>query len=203
MADKKERPTTNVNCHKCGWAYSSRNQTCPMCAAPLLLSQRDVIKVLQEYVDLQGIWLDVKEAKKFVLEFKKKFKRLPKLDDLWQSAIQLAKLDEMAEKDVKKLEKDKQVKGKLAVKEKMKQIQDQKLAKKRAAEEAAKIKKEEARMKKEAEKRKKEEEKQRKRAARKTKKKAPVLKEVGAACPSCGTANPGDSKFCLECGQKL
>jgi hypothetical protein len=183
-----ERKSITITCTKCHWAYSSTKDSCPMCGAPMLLGDIDVIKILQEYVDLQGIYLEKKDAEEFIKSYKKQFKKLPGLDDLWNAALKLTKLEEMEDKDLKKIEDKKRAQERAQVQQKMDEIKAQKIKDQEEKER-------EKREKEDLEKQKKEEERRLKEEAK--------LKKAETACPSCGAKNPSDSKFCLECGAKL
>jgi RNA polymerase subunit RPABC4/transcription elongation factor Spt4 len=180
-----------VTCSKCKWLYSSRNETCPMCGSPIMLGEEDLVKILIEYVDRQGIFIELKQSREFIKTYKKNYKKLPSLDDLWNASAQLAKLEAMSDDQIKKMEQKKKEKEKTVdVEAEMQRLKQKKL------QEKAKIETE-ARQKEEA-KHKAEEEVRRKELEAKAKQAATTL-----VCKKCGAENPGDSKFCLECGAKL
>lgn len=181
--------TVQITCHKCKWLYSSRNDVCPMCGASMILSEEDLIKFFLEYVDRQGIYLNKGDAINFMKEYKKTYKKLPDLKELWDTAEKIAKLEKMSENDLKKLQKDKRDKEKLDLKSEMERLKDKKLQERRAIEEEKRQKEEAEKLIKEAERKKKEAE--------------IAAKAGGVPCPKCKTKNPPDSKFCLECGQIL
>jgi predicted nucleic acid-binding Zn-ribbon protein len=186
-------PSLSVTCYKCGWIYSSgRSNGCTMCGASMLLTEEELIKALEDFVDLQGVYIEPKEAKNFIRGFKKNYKELPSLKDLWTAAVQLGRIDEMDDDEIKRVEDERKRKEELKLKERMKQIQDKKLAAKRL--------KEKERLDKETEERKRKEQERLKKQQPKPKRQASKAWKI---CPSCSTQNPTDSKFCLECGNLL
>jgi hypothetical protein len=185
-----EKKYVIVNCNKCHWTFSTRNQECPMCATPLLMSEHDLLNIMHEYTELQGIFIDRDEAVEYMKAFKKKYKKLPDLDDLWDAAVQLAELEEMEDDEIRKLEEQKEYRQQDAVRAKMEQMKQQKLQERALADSQ--------KMQREAEERKKQEEE---RIRKEQEKQAAASKE--AFCPRCGASNPSGSKFCLECGQRI
>ncbi len=187
---KDVNKSVQVTCSKCKWLFSSRNETCPMCGAPIMLGEDDLIKIMVEYVDRQGISIEIKQSKEFLAAYKKQYKKLPSLDELWNAATQLAKLESMSGEQLKKMEEKKKEKGKLDLESQMVRLKDKKLKEKEQVESVNRQKLEE----------KKQVEEEIKRKEAETKAKIATTKIV---CKVCGTENPGDSKFCLECGVKL
>jgi uncharacterized OB-fold protein len=188
LSEDENLKTIQYTCKKCGWIYSSRNDACPMCAAPMQLSEKDLIRAFIKFAELRGTAIAGEDAMEFLKAFKKNNKRYPNLTDLWGAATQLAKLDSMTEEQMKKMEKERKQKGELkAQMEKMKSQKEVELA------EAKRKHLEELKMKEDADRRK---------AAQDALMKAEEKKKE-AKCPSCGAPNPGDSKFCMECGSKL
>ena len=84
-----------------------------MCGAPIMLGEDDLIKIMVEYVDRQGISIEIKQSKEFLAAYKKQYKKLPSLDELWNAATQLAKLESMSggtiEEDGRKEEREGQI----------------------------------------------------------------------------------------------
>lgn len=161
-----------------------------MCGAAILLGEDALIKFLAEYVDRQGLTIDPKEAKEFIVAYKKNYKKLPSLDDLWNAAVQLAKLESMNEAQLKKAQQEKSQREKLNLQGEMERLKDKKLKEKEDIE-AEKRRQEE--LKKAAE-----IERKRLEAEAKAAKMVQII-----TCKKCGVKNPSDSKFCLECGGKL
>jgi hypothetical protein len=78
-----------------------------MCGANLVISEKELVRILGEYVDRQGLFSSKKDNEEFIKKFKHAKKRLPTLDDLWVSALDLAKLDKMSNKKEEKKTEDK------------------------------------------------------------------------------------------------
>lgn len=230
----EEIKTIMVACYKCGWSFSSDRGECPMCGADIVLKRKELIRVLGEYIERQGLWSSKKECSKFVKRFKKKNKRLPNLDELWDAAVDFAKIQLMDKKELKKL-KEKQD---LDLKKQMEKIKKRKLKERRKAKEAQK---KETIAPEKSEKEKRLEELKRRRESvienlqqskgeeesiitsdasppMKPKPKpskenlskksapAPPSQEEESSyviCPTCGTKNPPESKFCMEDGTPL
>ena len=181
MARRKKAPRKRkeieVSCAKCRWMYSTSNNHCPMCGAPLLLNHEELVRALQEYVELQGSWIVKKEAKKFIDAYKDRYKKLPDLDTLWNTAVKLAKIEEMSQEEIDKAKRKQAAQEDDEVKKKMQELQQKKIQAQQ------------------------EENKKKKRKLRKKKKKQ--KKQVSLVCPKCNETNPADSKFCLNCGNQL
>ncbi len=193
MSKKEEKGVkeVSVTCQRCGWlllANPDDKQTfCPMCGTQLQIGEKTLVKILAEYIDRQGLYVDDEEAENFIKSYKKNYKKLPTLMELWNASIQYAKIQDMSKKELKEFEKkqrEKEEKQAMEIKAQMLKIKEQK-----------KQQLEEEKRKKEEEERKKKEEEEKKKAA---KEKAKFL-----ICSECGEKNPLDSKFCLECGAKL
>ncbi|MHA1341976.1 MAG: zinc-ribbon domain-containing protein [Promethearchaeota archaeon] len=194
----EELKTVMLVCHKCGWSFSSRRDSCPMCGAEIVINAKELARILGEYIERQGFWSSRKECEKFIKKFKSKNKRLPTLEELWKSAVDYAKLQMMDEKEIKKM-KEKQD---MDLKAQIEKIKKKKLAEKMAKKSKAEIKPEE-----------KEsialtpEEKERRLRELKMKREGVIgaeKEEEGyIICPNCGAKNPPGSKFCSEDGTPL
>ena len=158
-----------------------------MCAAPMKLSEKDMIRAFQKFADVRGTYISGDDAAGFLKAFRKKHNRDPSLDELFNAATALAKMDDMSDEQLKKMDKDKKQKAELkAQMEKMKAQKQKEI--------------EEARQKSLIEAQKREEDDKRKQAEEAVKAK---LRPIDLTCPKCNAKNPLDSKFCMECGEPL
>ena len=195
IQDEENLKAIQCTCQKCGWIYSSRNTYCPMCGAPINLSEKDLVRAFLKYGEIMGTKINSDDALGFLIAFKKAHKRDVTLEDLWGAAKQLVKMQEKSAEAQKQAQKE--AKGKVEVKtqmDKMKQEKEKELSaqRKKELEELRKKEAEDAKRKAEEERRKQEE------AQEKAKAKSSVLQ-----CPTCGASNPGSSKFCMECGTRF
>ena len=103
MPKQEELKTVMITCYKCSWSYSSHKTSCPMCGANPIINQKELVRILGEYIERQGLFSSKKECASFIKKFKKERKRLPVLDELWTSAVNYVKLQTMDKKDLKKM----------------------------------------------------------------------------------------------------
>lgn len=187
LSDDPTLKTIQYTCKKCGWTYSSRNKSCPMCGAAMDLSEKDLVAAMEKFADVRGTYISREDAFGFLRAFKKKQNRNPTLDDLWNAATHLAKMDTMTEEQLKKIEREKKQKSDIkAQMEKMKAQKEKEIAEARQ------------RALEEAQRRQEEDKKRQAEEAQKAK-----LRPVDLICPKCQSKNPLDSKFCMECGELL
>ncbi|MHA1149612.1 MAG: zinc ribbon domain-containing protein [Promethearchaeota archaeon] len=177
-------------CKECGWSFSlQRNKGCPMCKTPPDIDEKLIIETLQEYSRRKGIYLKKKEAKLIATNFRKKYGRLPTFKEIWDIAEKIIAQKATGKKLVIKPDKVDE-----ALSKKMAEMKESQVAKAQRKAEIAQqrgVKKVETVQKVEDVK----------------KKEVPAEAPTGTAsieeCPSCGHSNPPDSRFCLECGNKL
>ncbi|MHA1731723.1 MAG: zinc ribbon domain-containing protein [Promethearchaeota archaeon] len=97
-----------ITCKKCGWSFSNKNAACPSCGTPVgFMTPREMVEVLQFYVDLKGLYISPKESKEFIKEFKKKNRKWPTELDLATMAENYLRLTRIDAKALKKKGKDK------------------------------------------------------------------------------------------------
>ncbi|GAB4319197.1 MAG: hypothetical protein Kow0069_22680 [Promethearchaeota archaeon] len=255
MAEKKKRriklAVRMITCKKCGWSFTNKQTACPSCGTPIgFPTPKELVEIMQFYVDLQGLWVSPKEAKQFIKDFKKKNKRWPTEMDLAIAADDYVQLQRMGEAELRAKEKAVAAKAKeekkkkkkerkekvkevaaveLDIEAKMRELQAKRAAQAQAPEPVAPAATETSALS----------TKERKRRRELVEPASPA--EVGTvvkpaaparttaappvapsptsaavtsasaatpaggelACPKCGHANPPDSRFCLECGNKL
>ncbi|MHA1272310.1 MAG: zinc ribbon domain-containing protein [Promethearchaeota archaeon] len=144
-----------------------------MCKTPPVIDEKLIIETMQEYSRRKGIFLKKKEAKMIMVNFKKKYGRLPTFKEIWNISEKIIDQKTTGKKLVIKPDKVDE-----AISKKMEEMKKKALSKKERKEEL--------------------------------KKKLVAEKETVSSeeeniitCQKCGFNNPPDSKFCLECGNKL
>ena len=161
---------------------------CPMCNTRLQLSEAVLVATLQDYIERQGLWVSEVEAQEFIDSYKKEYKKLPLLSELWAASKEFAKIEAMDKKQLKAYEQKQEEKRKEQEREiKMKML-------KLKAEKKEELERQE---------REREMELEAQRKIEAAKRQAQKLRPKFVSCPSCGEKNPLDSKFCLECGTPL
>jgi len=152
-----------------------------MCQLAPEIDDKIIVDTVQEYGRRKGIFIKIKEAKLITSQFKKRYGRLPSFKEIWTIAdgIIAQKADgKKVTLAVGKVEKAITTKMEEKVKEEKVKVERKKELKKKLK--AEKIKE-------------------------KAKEKVEEVKEIieEGKCPNCGTENPDDSNFCLQCGSKI
>ncbi|MHA1819660.1 MAG: zinc-ribbon domain-containing protein [Promethearchaeota archaeon] len=134
---EEELKTVMITCYKCGWSFSSRKKECPMCGAHIIISAKELVRILGEYIERQGVYASKKECENFIKKFKKSKKRLPTLDELWKASLEYVKVQLMDNKELKKMkEKKKSKEGQdLDLKAQMEKLKKKKMLEKQKAKE--------------------------------------------------------------------
>lgn len=145
-----------------------------MCKTPADIDEKLLVETLQEYARRKGLFVSQKEAKIIASDFKKKYNRFPNFKEIWT----------LADKAVLQKSEGEKVSLETKVEKKMAEIEKTKEVKKE---------------------RKKAVEEKRKGVAKVEKVEDVEEKEIKeeTKCSECGHVNPADSRFCLECGNKL
>lgn len=152
-----------------------------MCKAEVEMDKSLAIEALQEYSVRKGIYIKKKEAKGIVKSFSKEYERLPRLKELWTITDKV-----IAQRAEGKSGADITLEQKMSKELQAKKAKDQaKVARKKQLEAQQQIQSEPESVAPQS---------------------APPAESKGSnmvRCSKCGNLNPQESKFCLECGNKL
>lgn len=104
---EEDLKTIMITCHNCNWSFASDKKECPMCGSNVVINEKELIRILKEYSERQGIYSTKRECENFLKKFKKNKKHLPTIEDLWDTSMDFVKIqkkskEEKENKDSKK-----------------------------------------------------------------------------------------------------